>query len=61
MEGTDRYCNIPNILTVGLMVSGKKLLLKFIFHYKSMKTLDPRGWANFYSRDLSGIIYIKDH
>ena len=35
------------------MVSEKKILKDF-FHYMSMETLDPQGWAR-------GLIYVGDH
>ena len=58
--GITKHCWIQNILALGLMVSEKKIFLRF-FHYKSLGANDPRGVASLGSRDLIGSIYVADH
>ena len=59
MLGTTNYCYTQNIKALDLMVSEKKIFLRFPI--VSAKDGDPRGMANLDPRSMIGTIYVGYH
>ena len=57
MLGTTNYCYTQNIKALDLMVSEKKIFLRFPIR-KSTGDDDPRGVANLDPRSMIGRIYV---
>ena len=57
MLGTTNYCYTQNIKALVLMVSEKKIFLRFPFTGDD----DPRGMANLDPRSTIGRIYVGYH
>ena len=60
IKGITKHCFTQNIKALGLMVSEKKIFLRFSY-YKSMEVNDPRGVANLDPRGMIGRIYEGYH
>ena len=60
IKGLTKHCFTQNIKALGLMVSEKKILLRF-FYYKSMEANDPRSVANLDPRDMIDKVYEGYH
>ena len=60
IKGINNHCYTQNILALGLIVSEKKIFLRFSY-CKSMGANDPRGVANLDPRGMIGRIYLGYH
>ena len=60
IKGLTKHCFTQNINALGLMVSEKKIFLRFSY-YKSMEANDPQGVANLDPRGMIGRIYEGYH
>ena len=60
IKGLTKRCFTQNIKALGLMVSEKKIFLRFSY-FKSMEANDPRGMANLDPRGMIGKIYEGYH
>ena len=61
IKGLTKHCFTQNLKALGLMVSEKKIFLRFFSYYKSMEANDPRGVANLDPRGMIGRIYVEYH
>ena len=61
MMGTTNYCYTQNIKALDLMVSEKKIFLRFPKYCKSTGNDDPRGVANLDPRSMIGRVYVGYH
>ena len=60
MKGVAKHCCTKNIKALGLMVSEKKMFLRFSY-CKYIGANDPRGVANLGPRGMIGRIYVGYH
>ena len=58
IKRTTIHCYRQNMISIGLVVSKKRISFMFS-HYKSMGANDPRGGAIFYPRGMLRRIYVK--
>ena len=61
IKGLTKHSFTQNIKAQGLIVSEKKIFLRFFSYYKSMEANDPRGVANLDPRGMIGRIYEGYH
>ena len=61
MLGTTNYCYTQNIKALNLMVSEKKIFLRFPIDCKSTGDDDTRGVVNLLPRGMIGRIYVGYH